>query len=770
MKKAFIYLSFAVFFAFSSFGITDAYSGWIYNNNEFSFDGIDYDVVISKGGSSIVLVSEDSINIELSSCKHQDFRKFCYNSSFYDTQLKEYKAYLNIYYLKPEITIERTITDTSLEVGETSEITIQLENTGDEDATVEFYDELPRNAKITSVDNAEISGSSIIWEGEIEPDETYEITYEIKSMGSFDLYTKARAKYFDGLNEVTVFSEQANLVSLEPLEFELSFDKEEYGLNENVNLTIEITNNPEEDVDLNLELLLPENVDLVKEPSNFENLKFSDEISNDTTFLFVLKPKETANTVITLKGDYYYKQKYLVEERLDFDLENEGITITSSLEDESEGDSGKPFKIWVKAKNDNLYSDIKNVKIGVISDLGIINTTLPFIKVNQTAFLINTEIKAPRLNESKSFPIRLNVTYETEDGKKYSETWSESLIVKPISTLKIEISGSEEAYENTPIEFTVTLENPTKEDIDKIFVKAAIPKIFKVKGVTSAYTSVNASKSIDALSFTIIPDYVSGQEYYNITVTAEYDSLISKSKKITIKPKKPEITLSRSLSGSSVYQGDLIDVTYSIGNSDTVDINSLTLVPAKSQSFDTIGVFEINITDLIAGKKINLDGEQLRAKKAGKLGKAILYYKDSKNRRFNVTLEEAEIEVKEGRIKDPALLLELSHVNKSIEYKTTNIGNGKATLENREIDDESYLKDAKIGEVQFYQEYDLFGKKARAYSNLLNVVIINETQPVSEETAAKPDVIENQDVPAKEEKRTSIWIRMYHWFIGLFRK
>ncbi len=770
MRKQILFLLFASLFVSSVSGITDAYSGWIYNNNEFSFDGIDYDVVISKGGSSIVLVSEDSINIELNSCRHQDFRKFCYNTSFYDTQLKEYKAYLNIYYLKPEITVERTISDASLEVGETSEITIELENTGDEEATVEFYDELPKNVKITSADNAEISGNSIIWEGEIEPDEIYEITYEIKSIGSFDIYTKARAKYFDGVNEITVFSEQANLVSLEPLEFELSFDKEEYELNENVNLTIEITNNPEEDVDLNLELVLPENVDLVKEPSNFENLKFSDEISNDTTFLFILKPKETANTVITLKGDYYYKQKYQVEERIDFDLENEGITITSSLEDESEGDSGKPFRIWVKAKNDNLYSDIKNVKVGVISDLGIINTTLPFIKVNQTAFLINTEIKAPRLNESKSFPIRLNVTYETEDGKKYSETWSESLAVRPISSLKIDISGSEEAYENTAIEFTITLENPTKENIDKIFAKAVIPKIFKVKGVTSAYTSVNASKSIDALVFTIIPDYVSTQEEYNITVTAEYDTLISKSKKIIIKPKKPEISFSRSLSGSSVYQGDLIDVTYSIGNSDTVDIKSLVLVPARSQSFDTLGIFEINITDLIAGKKINLEGEQLRAKKSGKLGKAILYYKDSKNRLFNVTLEEAEIEVKEGRINDPALVLELKQINNSVEYKITNTGNGKAMIENREINDESYFKDAKTEDLQFYMEYDLLGKKARAYSNLLNVIITNKTE--SEEIIVAEETIEEKPTEEKEveEKKASIWIKMYDWFIGLFRR
>lgn len=767
MKKDLLYLLLGIILISYSYGITSGYSGWIYNNKEFSFDGIDYSTIISKGGTSIVLVSDDSINMELDSCQKKDFRKFCYNSSFYDTALKEYKALINIYYLKPEISITRMITDTSLDVGETSEITIELENTGDEEADVEFYDELPNNAEITYVDNAKISGNSIIWEGEIEEDETYEITYRIKSKGNFDAYTKARAKYFDGTQELTVFSEQANFISSEPLDIELSFDKEIYELNENINLSIEITNNPEEDIPTELELIIPSGVELIKSPSSFKNLKFSDEINNDTEFNFVFKATEISNTVITLKGSYDYEKEYIIDERLDFDLENEGITITSSLETSSIADSGKPFKFYVKAKNDNKYSQLKNIKIGISSDVGLQNSTLSLMKINQTVFLINTEINAPNVDTSTSFPIRLNITYETEDDKKHSELWSESLTVKPISSVEISINGNSEVTENSPIDINVKLTNPALEDINKIFLKATIPDFFKVKGATSVYTGINASESIETLAFTIIPGFVNTDTEYNITVTADYDSTVKSSKKILVKPKKPEVAFSRSLSSSSVYQGDLIDITYAIGNSDTIDLHDLKIIVAKSQNFDTLSIFEINLSDLIAGKKITLDGEKIRAKKSGKLEKTILYFKDERNREFNVTLDQNDIEVKEGKIKEPALYLELNQVNSTVEHSIKNIGSGTATNGNMAIKDRTYFEDAKNGEMQFYIEYDLLGKKARAYSNVMEIQILNETK--SEEETEHIITGEADSLVPEEETKTSLWARMYQWFLGLFR-
>jgi len=131
MKK-FVYLLFCILLVSAVNAATLAYDGIIYSNSVFSFDNVVYETQVSQ--DSIILTSGTTELINWHSCLKKDFRKFCYNTSLYDSQKDEYSAHIYIYYVVPEIELTRTATNNLMAFGETAEFIATLENTGDEDA------------------------------------------------------------------------------------------------------------------------------------------------------------------------------------------------------------------------------------------------------------------------------------------------------------------------------------------------------------------------------------------------------------------------------------------------------------------------------------------------------------------------------------------------------------------------------------------------------------------------------------------------------------
>ena len=133
-----------------------SFEGWVYNSKNFIFDDTNYKVLISNDGNSIILKTETlSEAFSLGDCAEIGIHQFCFNTSVFEQEQQNYKAYLLIYTLQPEIDITRTVSNNILDVGETAVFDVEIRNIGDADAQdVIFTEDFPENIEIYEVDHA----------------------------------------------------------------------------------------------------------------------------------------------------------------------------------------------------------------------------------------------------------------------------------------------------------------------------------------------------------------------------------------------------------------------------------------------------------------------------------------------------------------------------------------------------------------------------------------------------------------------------------------
>jgi uncharacterized repeat protein (TIGR01451 family) len=790
-----------------------SYEGFLYHNKLFTYDNIAYTSLVSSNGQKLNLLSENNMLIDLGSCKKEIFKKFCFNSSVYDEDISNYKAYIYIYNLKPEIDITRSIDDNILEFGQTATFTVTLTNNGVVYAhNVEYFDDFPSNLEITKVKPGDNINNSVYWIGDIDIDETIELEYDVISHGTLDQYFKSTVKYFDGNNDIVEYSNQIRIYSDPVFVVTLDVDKEEYQINEDIIFTLTVTNSGDEDIDINkLNLIIPSNVQVEKSSRSFDeingNYKLETEINvNDTkTYEFTLSGIDNGLTSIQLSGSYKYKKEnYDIEnDKVGFLLTNEGIDIETSLESSTSINSNELLLIYVRIKNNNEFSTIKNLKLQTLTDIAHFeNRTLGSISINESAFILNTEIKAPNVDGEKSYPLKFNLTYETQDGKKFSEKIEKTIIVKPIKTLIISPTISKSSmYEFETTEIKIDLNNPGTDDLKAIEYNTKIPDIFKIQGATSAITNVNSTKSQNILTFNLIPNLVLNETNYYIEFTAYYVSKdkpyeINLTKKITVKPKIPDVSIVKTLESSSLYMGDTTDVTYIITNNDDVPVYDLTLFTTKDQYFDTINLFEKTIDKLDPGEKITIVGEQVRPKKQGTISakNSELFYYDSNKRLFNKTINSNGVNVNFDTINDPALIVNITsnntyaNFNDKIKYILTlnNIGDQKALTTIK--GDDNYITTLKSFEYNIvintenefripyvYYEYQYLDKTVRAYSNefLINVhKIANNKKELDKidiiDVNKSSNNINESNLIIKKEKKKSIFAKIYIWLKNIF--
>ncbi|MCM2325157.1 MAG: hypothetical protein NDI94_01730, partial [Candidatus Woesearchaeota archaeon] len=427
-------------------------------------------------------------------------------------------------------------------------------------------------------------------------------------------------------------------------------------------------------------------------------------------------------------------------------------------------DSGEEVRILARLKNKNAYSSIKNVSLKIISDFA--NFSDPYhllIKGNETVILLNSIMQVPQLETEKSYKLKFNLTYLSEDNARFSEKFEKTLTVKP-SGITLSVEGNGEAYENTPVKYTVTIKNLAGVNLNVDF-KSILP--VQAIGATSFYSTVNKSKS-KTFEITVLPGYVEKDTEYIMNFSADYELLGERkseaSKKLKVKPKKPSVTISRSLSKSTMYKGDLADVTYTLSNADTFPVYNLRLIGIKSNRADSLTFFEFSLDKLDAGEKTTFSGGQILAKKSGSIGKSILFFEDDKKRRFNATSEDNSIDVKDSN--NEVYELEIT------QHNDTHIA---SSLRSNGIISTEY----KPFTTQDFKEYELYGKQARAYSNVLIWKQISNTtvqEPIVQEEAAQPDgnksdePIEEKNEPPEKKSKTSVWKAMANWFMGLFKK
>ncbi|MBN2368104.1 hypothetical protein JXC34_03720 [Candidatus Woesearchaeota archaeon] len=799
MKNKILLVFFALILVNAASGAELVYEGWIYNGRNLVFDDINYKILISTNGNTLLLKTDETTEtLEYMDCYSEEYSRICYNNSVYDIDEEDYKAYLYIYYLQPDLDISRTIDQNILSIGETADFEVLIENNGDADAAEVVYSEdFPENVELVDVKYGYMKGNTAYWEGEIKEGESQEITYRIRSKGKIDDYIKASLSYFDGYEEKEIFSDSIRLYSEDVLGIELSVDKIDYELAEDINFTLALENNGIKEIEIEeLRLTFPQNIIVNKGDIPEKNGGYiwdgTIDKEESESFEFELEGQKSGTYYIVADVEYTYKDSTFNEDnnKIGFVVHEEGIELTSSLSGDEQVYSGQVLNIFVKLRNKNSFSKLKDVELKTISDLGFFEGIRHnIVDVNETVLLLNTEIMMPETSSISKYPIKFNVTYKTEDNTPYSTILDRTIVVNPLKTISIVPSiSSSEINEETPLTMTVSLKNEGLKDYKDVFLKSNIPDIFSVKGVTSISSNVDKEEEISALTFTITPARVQQNSVYWLNFTATYmdddkEYKVTKDVRITVKAVKPDISVTKELDSSSSSLGEKLDVTYTITNKDASSVHDLVLITSESQNYDTLKVFSKDVLKLDPGETTSFKAEEILAKKTGsqESGSSILFFKDKHSRQFNISSGSPSASVSESEFNEPVIYLEKTanktnpYVGETLKIKLniTNIGRGAvsgridgASLEipqgtSKLIEKEvSYTEAGKYDvpkSVFYYDDQD-----RRAYSNKIEINVIEKpesgTGTPSHGNAPQSDT---QETPLPEEKKPGIFMRFY---------
>ncbi len=805
-----ILLSLIALLLISSVSAELAYEGWVYNNKFLTFDNVQYRALLSSNNLLILKTDTDSKILELEDCFKEDYKRFCFNVSAYDTNKEDYKAYIYIYYMTPEITITRSVSNNLHSVGETAEFQVTITNEGDSDAEdVEFGEEFPKYVDIHYTKGVEIkNNTAVYWKGDLDIGETKDFSYKIKSTNKIDKNIAAYVEYFDGNQIQKEYSSTVRLYAAPILDFDLDLNKEEYEINEDMEFTLSLENDGDSDVEIeDLDILIPNFIDIEEYDKSFSRI--NNGLTWDGTlgendseeFEFTFSGHKSGVNFIILSGIYKYGgQEYEIKnEKIGYLITNEGVELTTSLASIENVKSNQLLTVFLKVKNKNSFSEIRDVTVRTETDIAYFEEmNYGTVDINETIFLINTELQIPIVENTKTYPVKFNVTYETEDGNKYSSTLERKIKVSPFKQLQIDVSPSSgKVVENKDISISVTVKNEGLDDLEGIYLVAHIPDNFKVKGPTSTYIDLDASSQKSALTFTLTPDLVDEKKEFTLDFSADYalerdTYTITKTSKVNVEPDIPDINLKKSLSVSSSYTGEFMDISYTITNKDDLPVHDLVLKTSTPQIFDIYNVFEKRIDKLYPGEQLTISGEQAIGKKGGihNLGRAILYFKDEYSRRFNVTSGGISVKLEEADITQPAIFIEHSLTNGTIEpgektvlkINLTNLGQTTTS---------GYLSGFEEGIiVPFYRSeiltktlsyrktgtyevpisvftYSYSNNEIKAYSNEVKVYVVNDTTKPLPPSMVKDKPVQDVE-PEPVVKKKTFFQRLLDFFKSLF--
>jgi hypothetical protein len=814
----FLLISFTLISVHDACAQSVEYQGWIYNTKFIIINDVTYKILITERGHSILLKSDkESTSLDLNSCEETSYKRYCFNYSEFDSEEQDFKAYLYVYSIQPVITLTRTISDNLLEVGDMSEFKATLTNTGQYDAfDVSYSEDFPENIRIESVKEGSIINNSVVWKGEIKKGETQEIRYKIKSVDETDKYQKAYVRYFDGITYKEVTSSSVRLYSPKTLQIEMTTDKEDYELNEDIDLNILLSNEGRSTITVNsLYITIPESMqvdeydkDIVSKKGENEYF-FEDSLDeNDSVSIdFELSGQRDGMFFVIISGDYDYKgNNYKIQnEKLGFLVHNEGVGISTSIDPVEYVNSNQKLIIFSKVKNKNSFTKIKNLQMNTKSNLSYFNKgSYSTVDINETVILLNTEIVIPDEASEKVYPIIFNVSYITECGQAFSDSLERKIVVRPSELIKIMPTiSSYNALEDEKIDVSVSLKNPKVTTFKEVYLKATISDEFQVSGPTSAFASLEASKEVKIISFSMIPKRVEKKSAFIVNFSIAYvdegkEYTVNLEKSITVSPRVPEITIEKKIDESEIYRGELVDVIYTMKNQDDFIVHDLRLIPSESKGYDAMNLFEKDIEKISPSETLTFKGDQVRAKKTGKqdTGKAILFFKDIYDREFNVSSNTLTLNIKDAEIGGPAIFID-KYVSKSTAKKgenieliinITNIGQeraiGNLSEDNLELILPFYANKLIRKNISFEKEgvniiprtvfYYTYGtNKIRAYSDEIKITVKNATAGVNENEAPEENTqTDNSGNPQDQvpKEKENFFRKIYNWFRQLFIK
>lgn len=695
----------------SSLAIIEKFDEIVYDKDSLSIDNNLFTFKFSSSSVNIGINDENYI-LKQNSCKNTDKIKICVKDiiSDYDTKSSE----VLIYYFSPNITISRNQDKTSIDLGDSINFDLTLENKGDYDANnFKYVDYFPEEIFIKSVSgNCIKEENSLIYSGVLKKGAKIQCSYVLVPKTSVELSLKAQITYDDVDGEKRVYSNLSNIKSNPLYSLKIykatikhnyynttddnnntyqddnqtyeyaTFEKKEYEIEKEILLRINITNLVNDEITFdNLSIILPETFEIIS--SNMQKKEdkyvFRGILSRNASkeFTFTVKPKISGNYKINYYANLKKKGKdiFPLKDSIDFKVTQKDLEITSSLDEKTNYDAAREMYISFYAKNTNAYADIKmmNAKIKgtMIPEIIIpLNT----IKKNTSSMIYKTSFVPNNKSTTEVYSFSLEIEYvDSKDAvKTIKKEWKAN--INPVKNLEItrSFTGTEITEEDS-ISMTVYIKNTRTVPIYN--VKAE--EIFETNIIRNGKTkttieSIEPSEKIEAYTYELKAPKTKNQTtitiYTNVTYSEDDEDVIvkksenidiSKDVNIKVNPKKPNIKITKSAAKTSIDFGEIAPIKYSIENKDTETAYNLTLYFSQSPNVDLKEEYTYFLSRIDPGEIITINKESVRPKKIGKIniGETRLTVQDSDSNTFNYTNNAVIFDVLNKTISEPLIFL-----------------------------------------------------------------------------------------------------------------
>lgn len=762
--------------------------------------------------------------IPLRQCKTITNVDFCFANSIYDTYYAKVKVNISVYKVEPDITISRRINNSRLNVGDTALITTKISNNiGIPAENFEFTDFFNSNEfKLIKVSgDCSKEENNVIYRGSLREQDYKNCEYEIKALKEVEKSSKAKITYYDGTDIITKFSTAISFIVSPSFMINSYFNETDNRLFEGskVLYIINMTNkNKEEDVkELELNISIPSSlrykkVGSIKVRLNETSTKTQSSQSveeiypgllryrgfvNANTSRFIILELETIAAGISdifLNGAFRLEEEILnINKKDGLEVKHKEITVFTNFEDNENFDSGqqKLIKIGISNPNDNL--PLKNINITIITNISnFTGASVNYIDPLESLFILNQNINIPSVDRDKVYPFDININYETIDGIKYQEKFEYDLRVKSIGGLAITQSLSDSSVESGE-EFSVLVEIENKRNVDlkNIRVFDVVPSEFQRIGLNLVSNlNINARDTVSVYQYKMIAPEVAVSTQYSFRTNAQYEENgkmygFEKIYRVTVVPKKLDLSITRIISDSPILKGAILDVLYTITNNDNKKtIKDINIIFPVQQDIDLIGDKNFSIEQLLPGESYTIrDAHRIRPKLNDTLDLAptLFFYKDELRNSFNDNSSKITFKAKDGFISGPAFIVskdsnETVTLGDMITAKifVQNIGdetgeveindNGniwKLTVAPYETEIISYkINTEKAGKITFnpaFIKYYYNRKPVYTVSNSVYTTIINKKgeEPQPQQVISEPKSEEIKEIQVETVKKVS---------------
>ncbi|MBU0536636.1 MAG: hypothetical protein KKE20_06730, partial [Nanoarchaeota archaeon] len=519
-------------------------------------------------------------------------------------------------------------------------------------------------------------------------------------------------------------------------------------------------------------------------------------------FVIKLKAAEEGDHVIRVSGDFNKSglpMIYDYSKLVDLEVKKDELVIGTSVEDGEEFSSGQLvyFSVYITNPNDNV--NFTDVKVQVNSSLTGEKTFL-INKLYATKYVdvINQYINMPTVTQTESILLKINVTYKTQFGEELNKVEQMSLRVNPLAPFRIihEAEGvsvtdsGSLTVNHKESDMSLSISNELEKDIEGIVVTEYTGGISKESKISSKIFLLPKNIKTMIYQYKIDPPDLTTESNYTIRTYIQYifegqSYNASTEVLVKVKPKEMDIDVSKDVLEDNPSKGQIVHVNYEIENTEKEPIYDVILLFPRQYSTDLVGMTNYTIDQIRPGERISITNQErvrIKTDDSVKLEPTKIIFKDSLGNVFSDETTSRSLDIEDGYLATPALLINISAPIKAIQGEDfnakimiSNVGKEATTAtlqyggrtEKVSVMPDSYnimnltynLEGQGLVEIpRVFTSYDVEGFTYHTASDITEIYL-------AEKVEKKPVVIEEIVEPVPEEKKKIFNIK-YLYLLG----